>query len=105
MRFAQLFLRPLALCSGAPVRFTESNDETGKNHKADHSRNRSFGIFQRKGMGRWQKPIPDTYSRKQGSDNGRPESAVPCGKDYCRPYRVIRIVFPEKWSEQFAEQQ
>ena len=39
-----------------------------------------------------QKPIPDTGHSDQGCDNGRAQSAIPGGKDYCCPNGVIRVI-------------
>ncbi len=59
MRFSQLLFRPLAPGQRATVRFSEGDDQRGKDQESEHSRNCSPRFVECKGVRRRQKPIPD----------------------------------------------
>ena len=96
MRSSQLLLGPLCSGDGAAVCFTESDDKAGEDQKTEHPRNLDFGILKAEGIVWRQEPVPDAGQSQQAGNNGRTKSAIPCGKDYGGPKRVIRVRFSQE---------
>jgi hypothetical protein len=98
MRSPQLFFSAFASGGGAAVRVAESDNQTRKEQKPEHSRNFSLRILKLKGMDWRQEPVPDPDDPGQSCENGRAEPTIPGAENGCCPERGIRIALSEKRS-------